>query len=510
MKTYLSIDIGTSSTKLTLVDENGAVLVSRFASYPIVFPNPDWAEQAPQDWWSAVCSLGRGLLDEANQPELRAICVSGQAPSCVPIDAEGRPLRPAILWLDRRATHQVDWLRQTIGEDTALINSGNRLDSYFGGVKWLWYKQNEPDLFARTWKILQANSYILYQLTGQAVVDPSQAGLCSPCFNLSTGTWDESICQAMGLPLALLPDIRPSAEVIGQVTPAAAQATGLPEGTPVVCGGGDYACACLGAGVTEKGQAAMMLGTAGNLLFPAAPRSDPRLLQTYHLTGEPLTFGGVFAGGALNWFTAMLGIDEPRLVVRLDEEASQVPPGADGLVFLPYLMGERTPIWDPGARGAFIGLSNRHQRGHLFRAVLEGVAFAFRQITDIMAETGGHLDEVVALDGGARSPLWLQIFADVLKLPIRRGGSRSGTALGSAFLAALGVGDIGCNLSLTGSTAYNAIQDWVEYLGESYPRPEVSRRYDQLYQVYRGLYPKLKADFEVLVEVETQRLMSRR
>ena len=270
------------------------------------------------------------------------------------------------------------------------------------------------------------------------MIDPSQAGLCSPCFNSALADWDETICMEMGIPLNLLPEVHRPEEIVGAVSAAASIETGLPEGTPLVCGGGDFACACLGAGVTGQGaqHGALMLGTAGNLLFPGLKSQgsdglpDARLLHTLHLTGVTLPFGGVLAGGNLSWFAGLFdNRDDPALFSRLDQEAAGIPPGSEGLVFLPYLMGERTPIWDPNARGAFIGLSSRHQRGHLYRAILEGVAFAFRQIAEIVEGDQSkdiHLQSITAIDGGARSPLWRQIFADVLRQPIEQGGERSG------------------------------------------------------------------------------------
>ncbi len=487
MKTFLSIDIGTSSTKLSLYDASGQLLTTGSAAYSVEFPRPGWAEQDPQEWWRAVCRLGPEIMADMGNKELAAICVSGQAPLCTPLGMDGTPLRKAILWLDRRATPQVDWLAQNLGEERALQVSANRLDSYFGGVKWLWFRQEEPKLYARTWKILQANGYVAWKLTGQAVIDPSQAGLCSPCYDFSAGTWQAEICAQMGLDLDKLPEICPSQAVIGRVLPEAARASGLPAGTPVVCGGGDFACACLGAGVTGPGTAALMLGTAGNLLFPGVFNPDPRLLHTRHVTGQPLTFGGVLAGGNLNWFAGLF--DEPTAAFygQQDEAAAQLPPGSDGLIYLPYLMGERTPIWDPEARGAFVGLSSRHTRAHLYRAVLEGVAFAFRQVLEITGTTG--LKTIVAIDGGARSTVWRSIFASVLGIPVQRGSLRAGTALGAAFLAALGVGE---------TAAFEDIEAWGETSQPVLPDPEASRRYDRLYAVYAGLYPKLKTDFAEL------------
>jgi len=494
--TYLSIDVGTSGAKISLYDQAGQLLAAQSATYPVDYPRPEWAEQDPTLWWQAVCQLAPQVVQAAGSRELASIAVSGQTPLCAPVDRAGQPLRPAILWLDRRATPQVNWLRQRLGEERCREISANRLDSYFGGPKWLWYRQEEPERFARTWKILQANSYIILKLTGAAVIDPSQAGLCSPCFNFSTGAWDPDVCAEMELPLDRLPEIHPAWEVVGRVTPAAARASGLPEGLPVVCGGGDFACACLGAGVTGPGQAALMLGTAGNLLFPGLNNRDPRLLHTIHLSGQSLPFGGVLAGGNLAWFTGLLGDPSPSLFERLDEEAQAVPPGCEGLVYLPYIMGERTPIWDPEARGAFVGLSARHTRAHLYRAVLEGVAFAFRQIAKIAGAASGMEDtpgsrniSIVAIDGGSRSPLWRAVLAAAIGLPVAKGSRRSGTALGSAFLAALGAG---------GVASFDEISAWAETEDLAYPDAEIQRRYADLYPVYAGLYQKLKPDFEIL------------
>jgi xylulokinase len=505
MSTFLSIDVGTSSMKLSLYRENGELIASRSASYPVDYPHPEWAEQDPEEWWRALCRLGPEIMQALGNQPLTGIALSGQTPLCVPVDANGTPLRKAILWLDRRSTRQIKWLQANFEENRLRRISSNRLDSYFGGAKWLWFRQEEPRLFARTWKILQASGYTLMKLTGSSdrpgktVIDPAQAGLCSPCFNPARVDWDAEVCAEMGIPLDLLPEVRRPEEVIGVLSSTAAQATGLPEGTPLVCGGGDFACACLGAGVTGQGpvRGALMLGTAGNLLFPGLSGAgadglpDARLLHTLHLTGVPLPFGGVMAGGNLTWFASVLGSNDPALFSQLDAEAEHIPPGSEGLVFLPYLMGERTPIWDPTARGAFVGLSSRHTRAHLYRAILEGVAFAFRQITEIVTGSSGQenrLNSITTIDGGARSPLWRQIFADVLNQPIEQGSERSGTALGSAFLAALGTGV---------AKSYEDIAGWVEIASTTYSNPSAARLYNAIYPVYQGLYPKLKPDFDV-------------
>lgn len=489
MSTYLAIDIGTTSAKASLYDLDGELLASRTADYPLHHPHPGWAEQDPNAYWDAAQSLCGALLALTRNPPVRAVCVSGQAPSCIPVDRDGEPLRRAILWLDRRATREVEFLRNRLGLEEAAARSGNTLDGYFGGPKALWLKANEPEIWKRTWKILQANGFVIHRLTGEAVLDPSHAGLMSPFWNAGSRTWDQSICNLLDIPLDCLPSVFPSTSIVGQVTRAAAEATGIPAGTPVICGGGDFACACLGAGVSSAGSAAMMLGTAGNLLVPGPGRNDPRLINTVHVTGDPLRLGGVMAGGAVRWFGDMLRTSEPDLFATLDAEAEAVPPGASGLVFLPYLLGERTPIWDPHARGAFIGLSGGHHRGHLYRAVLEGVAFAFRQMAEIVAEAGSPIREVIAVNGGAKSPLWRKIFADVLGVPVRYRPASGGTVLGAAYLACVGAGD---------AKGFQAIEGWLEKPVETAPSARVAAIYDQQYGVFRDLYGRLRESFGIL------------
>jgi xylulokinase len=485
---YLAIDIGTSSAKAALYSQEGCLLASRSQEYPLLHPRSNWSEQNPEEWWQAVQLICNQLMAESPRLTIRAVSVSGQAPSCTPVDRGGRPLRPAILWLDRRATVQVDWLRERLGQ-TAEKASGNILDSYFGGPKWLWYLQAEPRKYSQTWKILQANSYIIHALSGEVVTDPSHAGLCSPCFDLSSGIWDQDTCQLMGIDTEKLPAIHPASQVIGSITHSAASATGIPAGTPVVCGAGDFACACLGAGVTEAEQAAAMLGTAGNLMLPGIRRLDPRLLNTKHATGGPLSMGGVMAGGVVSWFVQAFCGNIPGIYDLLENEGRQTPPGAQGLIFLPYLMGERTPIWDPQARGVFFGLSATHQRGHLYRAVLEGVAYAFRQIMEITGDAEHPITEIVFINGGARNALWRQIFADVLGVTVRWLPGSGGTILGGAYLAALGCSDV---------TGFADIKSWLEPPVDTQPDLDSCEIYNRQYQVYQSLYPRLKDCFSAI------------
>ena len=488
MNTLLSIDIGTSSTKVALFSTDGKLLATRQEAYRVNHPKPGWAEQAPSVWWQAACQCSSRVIKDAGDPVIAAVAVSGQTPSCVPVDENGRALRRAILWLDRRAHEQVSWLEANLGLDLAVARTGNTLDSYYGGAKWLWFKQKEPERYRQTWKILQTSCYIIYHLTGQAVMDHSQAGLCSPCFNLFDRKWDSEICDLMGIDLAKLPDLKPADQIIGTVTAQAARMSGIPVGTPVTAGGGDFAFSCLGAGVDPDG-AAVMLGTAGNLLVPAPVVIDPRLINTIHVTGETLSLGGVMAGGAVTWFKDMLRWEGDDFHTRMEAEAGDTAPGAQGLIFLPYLMGERTPIWDYQARGAFFGLSNIHSRGHMYRAVLEGVAYAFRGMLEIVTGSGTQIEKITLTDGGAQSKLWRQIFADVLGRPVSWQSKSGGTAFGAVIVAALTSGEL---------ADFEAMKSWFGPTVEIHPNPRNAAAYDRNFQVFRDFYPRVRDFFPLI------------
>lgn len=478
---YLAIDIGTTSAKAALYSTAGQRLAVKSRLLTTLFPRNGWAEQDPQDWWQAVGACTRELLAETGSPPVLAVCVSGQTPACLPVDERGQPLRPAMIWQDRRSTLQVDWIIQNIGSAAAERGSGNRVDSYFGGPKWLWFRQNEPELYTRTWKILQASGYINFMLTGQVAIDPSQAGLCAPCFNLSGCRWDAEILDRMGIDAGKLPEILPTHAVIGAVTPSASAMTGIAPGVPVLCGGGDFAFACLGTGVFQPDTAALMLGTSGNLLFPNVTALDTRLFNSYHVTGQRLSLGGVYAGGSVKWIASVLQAGGPDPLAALDQEASQVPAGSDGLIFLPYLMGERSPIWDAQARGVFFGLSAGHTRAHLYRAVLEGVAFAFRSLVEITRANGTHLSSVTAADGGSRSPLWRRILADILQLSLCWRKSSDETLTGAAYLAAYGSGAV---------KDFDSMANWLAPLDRIEPEDATQTIYGRNYLVFQELYPR--------------------
>ena len=487
-ESLLSIDVGTSSLKAVLYDTAGNVLAKESAGYSYSSPRPGWAEQDPRDWWDACRQTCRKLTASVSA-NIRAVSVSGQAPSCVPVDRQGEPVRPAILWLDRRADPQAKRLNREFADLIHRSSAMNTFDGYFGGIKWLWFRENEPDLYGRTWKILQANGFLIYHLTGQTVMDPGHAGICSPCLDESRLEWSPEICGLLGLSPDVLPEIHPAGEVIGKVTARAAQATGLAAGTPVVCGAPDFLCSFLGSGALQPNTASIMLGTAGNLMIPAPGRVDDRMLNTFYMDGRVISTGGVLAGGAVSWFSRLVKMYTPALLVELEEEAAAAPAGSGGVIFLPYLMGERSPIWDADARGVFLGLSSGSGRGCLYRAVLEGVAFAFRQLMDIMESNDARIGQVMVINGGSVSPLWRQILADVLEVPLHYRPQKDGTSLGAAFLAGKGIELF---------HEWDEIQSWLVPPITSLPDGENMPVYNRAYPVFAGLYSQLKGTFQNL------------
>ena len=411
----LGIDIGTTGVRTALFDASGTMLTDASVPCPYDAPEPGWAEIAPERWWNAVNAALARLPELA---DVTAVAVVGQAPTVVFADAHGNALGPAVLWLDTRATAEAAELG---------------VHAYYLGPKLRWLERHRH-VEAR-W-ILQSHSYVAMQLTGVASVDPSTAALCQPLFDLAARTWVDTDAR--------LPPVRAAHEIIGGVTAAAAALTGLRAGTPVVAGGGDFAAATLGAGVIDEGEACLMLGTAGNLLVPRkTPGTDSRLINAHHVGADVwLTLGGTLSGGAQEWLRASLGDaplgGSPPPFEVLDGEAAAIETGAGGLLFLPYLYGERTPIWDTSARGAYIGLSLHHGRGHLWRAVLEGIALGFVDCQEVVAEDGVAITEIIAANGGGKSALFRQILCDALGVPLRYTPHAGGTVAGAAILAGLG------------------------------------------------------------------------
>lgn len=438
-RVLLGVDIGTSSAKGAAFDRSGRCLATAEIAYRHSVPRPGWAEADAEEWWRATREILRRLVDVTGRGAVDAVGVTGQAPTLVAVDADGRAVRPAILWLDVRSEEEAQEAAARLGEDAERIG-GNRLHAYYLGPKLAWLRRHEPDHYAAAATVLQSHSFSLLRLTGARMTDYSSAALCAPLYDARARAWSPEMSARLGVERRLLPDLGPAHAVAGRVTEEAARETGLVEGTPVVVGGADFAASTLAAGVTDPGEACLMLGTAGNLIMPFTEGPfDTRLINAHHVgCDRHLALGATLAGAVQRWFRDAMA---PGVAFEtLDREAAAIPAGAEGVRCLPYLQGERTPVWDAGARGAYVGLSLAHGRGHLYRAVLEGIAVSFRHCLEVARESGLELREVIAVNGGARSALWRQILCDALGVPLSYLPESPGAPAGAAILAGIGAG----------------------------------------------------------------------
>jgi xylulokinase len=473
----LGIDIGTSSAKGVLTLPDGTVLATAVRAHRPSMPRPGWVEHdAERDWWQAVVELSRELL--AGRTERPAgVCVSGIGPCVLATDAAYRPLRPAILYgVDTRATAEARELTDQLGEGAVFARAGSLLTSQSAGPKLAWLRRHEPGTWQATRRFLMASSLAVARLTGEYVLDHHSASQCQPMYDLAGQRWYEPWCDLVAPGLAL-PRLTWPGEVVGSVTPAAAEETGIPAGTPVAAGTIDAWAEALSVGVRSPGDTMLMYGTTMFLVqMLARPVTEARLWATRGVTpGSASLAGGMATSGAVtDWWRRITGEDD---FDRLVGEAAATPAGADGLVMLPYFAGERTPLFDPDARGMILGLTLRHERGHLYRAALEATGYAVRHHLDVFAEAGAAPGRLVAVGGGVRGGLWTQIVSDVTGQPQELPEQTIGACYGDARLAGEAVG-------LVAGDA-----DWARTAAVVTPRPDRAELYDELYRVYRAAYP---------------------
>lgn len=440
MTQLLGIDIGTSSCKVAVFSEDGKVLASSNQPYKVYYPKQGWAEQNPDEWWDAICLGIRDVLssDSVNASDIAGIGVDGQSWSCIPVDADGNVLSNTPIWMDTRANDICNNIKQQIGEDNIFAVAGNDFLPSYTTPKMLWFKENHPEIFNKVTYFLQSNSYIVYKLTGKYSQDLSQ-GYGIHFFNMNTLSYDESLAKEMGLSTNLVPDLYGCDEIVGHITDEVAALTGLVSGTPVVAGGLDAACGTLGAGVYKTGQTQEQCGQAGGMSICTdnALSHKKLILSTHVVPGKWLLQGGtVGGGGVLRWFREQFGENES--FEKLTSEAEKIPAGSDGVIFLPYMAGERSPIWNPDAKGVFYGLSFDKTRAHMIRACLEGVAFSLMHNLQTAKEVGADVKIMNAMGGASNSLLWTQIKADVTGCTIQVPTSDTATTLGAALLAGIG------------------------------------------------------------------------
>jgi xylulokinase len=489
---FLGLDISTTGSKALLIDERGEVRAASSSPHTLQTPHPLWSEQDPRQWWGAASASIRSALQKAGVGGERivAIGLTGQMHGLVLLDEAREILRPAILWNDGRTQSQCDEIHRRVGRERFIRITGNLALPGFTAPKILWVKENEPQVYARARHVLLPKDYIRFRLTGAYAMDKAD-GAGTVLFDLEKRDWSSEVLEALEIPPAWMPPTFEGPEFTGQVSPEATAETGLKAGTPVAAGGGDQAAQAVGVGAVEPGVVALTVGTSG-VVFATTPSAlvEPggRLHAFCHALPGRWHFMGVMlsAAGSLQWYRDALA---PQMSFDdLLKEAESVPAGSEGLQFLPYLSGERTPHPDPLARGAFIGLTLRHGRPHLTRAVLEGVAFGLKDCFRLIQEAGlGAITQVRASGGGTRSALWRQILASVLEAELVTVNTSEGAAYGAALLAGVGAG--------AWKDVESACKALIKLTGSTLPDPAQADAYRKAYSLFGELYPALRASF---------------
>jgi xylulokinase len=496
----LGIDLSTTGAKALIIDNSGDVVSSATTPLSLSTPHPLWSEQAPEDWWQATrTSIQRALADaNASASAVKAIGLTGQMHGLVLLDQDGLILRPAILWNDQRCGAECDEIRARVGRERLIQITGNDALTGFTAPKILWVERHEPAVHQRIRHILLPKDYIRYKLTGRFAMDKAD-GSGTILFDLQQRDWSPEIIDALNITAEWLPKTFEGSQVTGEVNREAAELTGLDPGTPVVAGGGDQSAQAIGVGAIRSGIIAVTLGTSG-VVFAS---TDSALIEPegrlhafchavpgrWHLMGVMLS-----AAGSLQWYRDALAPETS--FADLVEEASGISPGSEGLVFLPYLSGERTPYPDPLARGTWVGLTIRHKRSHLTRSVLEGVAFGLKDIFSLMDHVGlGEVEQVRISGGGAKSSLWRQILADTLGVELVTVNSTEGAAYGAALLAGVGH-DVWPSVDA-------ACEETIKVTNHVSPNTKTVDQYKLVHQQYQNLYPALKSAFHALAAIDS-------
>jgi xylulokinase len=489
---FLGIDVSTTATKALLIDSAGAVVAVSATEYPFETPRPLWSEQHPDLWWDGTQKSIRSVIEKSgvDAAQIKGVGLTGQMHGLVLLDEFGNVLRPSILWNDQRTQAQCDEIHERIGRERFIQITGNLALTGFTAPKILWVKENEPDVYSRAAHVLLPKDFIRYKLTGAFAMDKAD-GAGTVLMDLKKRDWSEDVLSSLDIPRAWMPPLYEGTEITGTITPEAANATGLKAGTPVMAGGGDQAAQAVGVGAVKEGVIALTLGTSG-VVFATANGAfiepEGRLHAFCHSVPDRWHLMGVMlsAAGSLRWyrdtFASNMSYDDLLL------PAANINAGSDGLFFLPYLTGERTPHPDPLARGAFIGLSVRHGMAHCTRSVLEGVAFGLKDSFELMKSAGlARIEQVRVSGGGARSALWRQILADVFGSELVTVNTTEGAAFGAALLAGVGAGHW--------SDVETACESVIQITGKTTPSEKECAVYGRIYPLYQELYPTLKTFF---------------
>ena len=508
MSYMIGIDVGTSGVKTIVATEQGDIIAQATAGYPLHHPKAGWAEQDPEDWWQATLAslqkVGTALGDQAAR--VKAIGLSGQMHGSVFLDKTGKVLRPAILWCDVRTAQQCRYITERVGREELIRHTSNPALEGFTAPKIVWLQQNEPETYKQVAKVLLPKDYVRYRLTGEIFTEVSDAA-GTLLFDVTKRRWSDAVLKALDISPDILPAWRESIDTCGLLRPEVAECTGLPSGIPVAGGGADNACGATGAGIVRPGRVLSSIGTSGVILVHTdEPQTDPQAkVHTFNhaIPNKWYVMGVTMAAGlSLKWFRDNLGHLEKQIenltgtdaYDLMSQQAAPTPPGAEGLIFLPYLNGERTPHADAYARGVFFGLNPRHTRGHMIRAVMEGVVYALRDSVEIIREMGIPVSQVRAIGGGAKSPLWRQMQADIMQLEVATLNIDEGPALGAALLGGVAAGIY--------DSVEEAAENTVRIVHTTEPKRDLTQRYEDYYQLFRSLYPALKDSFRAAAKLE--------
>jgi xylulokinase len=493
MSCLLGIDLGTSSVKVAAFGVEGALKGIGVAEYPILTPRLEYAEQDPEQWWSATVMAVREALEKAGHPEVLGIGFSGQMHGLVLLDQAKRLVRPAIIWADQRSAHLLPEIEGRVGRSLLAERCGTAPTAGFAIASLYWLQKFEAQTLERAVTVMLPKDYLRFKLTGELGTDQSDAA-SSGLFDVGQRVWADGVIGRMGLPRSMFPKVHASADIVGPLIPSAAAELGLPPGIPVSAGCADQPAQAVGNGLLDPPLGSVTIGTGGQVFVPLTqPLIDPALrLHTFchaaparwYLLGAMLS-----AGMALRWLRSVLG-REKSSYTELVQLAADVPPGSEGLTFLPYLVGERSPLMDPNAKAGFIGLALRHGPGHLVRALLEGVAFALRQTVDTMVGCGADLTRLVASGNGLANPIWRQIVADVLNRPLCQGTGEQASeraGVGAAMIAGIGAGVFkGYEEARKLAPVFTAVTE---------PKPSASALYESHYGRFVDAYPRLRGWF---------------
>lgn len=501
MDYLIGVDIGTQGTKAVLIDQDGQVLSHSYSGYDVETPKQSWAQQWPDVWEQATYTTIKNVIKKSGiEPkQIKGVGISSlYGGSGIPVNKEMEAIGPCLIWMDRRAKKEVEWVQQNINLDELFEVTGNSVNSYFGFTKILWYKNNQPDVWDNIKYFVPPAPYLVYKLTGSLAVDYSSAGNIGGVFDLRSKQWSSTMAEKLGIPISMLPErLVSSTEIVGGVTSEMAKITGLSEGTPVVSGGVDAPVSTIGAGALTEGNHVAMLGTSMCWGFVTGKANlSPNLVSMPHAI-DPLekiyTFGGAATAGALmKWFKNILGENELlaesltgiNAYTLLDLISKDVPAGSNGLIALPYFMGERSPIWDSDARGLIIGLSLLHNKADIYKALMEGVAYSLRHNMEMVAGTNIQLDnEVIIVGGGSKSLIWPHIYADVTGKRVRIIKNDVEATLGDALLAGIGTGVIKDS---------SIVKEWLEFEEPIEPNMKNHQLYNIYYEEYKKLYENVK------------------